>query len=331
MGALKTVLRNVVFLVVLAIGIGAAWVLLYWLPETTRELLAVVLLLLLAPVVLKLASDIASSVVPAYNVAEVAVSGPITRDVAASPLQATPVGASANALVEEIDRADADGSVDALLVRLNTPGGEIVPSEDIKLAVERFDGPTVAYATDTCASGGYEIASGCDEIWAREGSIVGSIGVIGSRVTVADLAEQLGVEYEQLTAGEFKDAGTPLKELEPDEREYLQGLVDDYYDTFVSNVAQRRDLAEADIEDTEARVYLGREAHDIGLVDEIGTREAVEDRLEELLGKSPAVREFAPQFGLTRRLGASTQRLAYAFGAGFVSALTGEGDRFRLR
>jgi len=84
----------------------------------------------------------------------------------------------------------------------------VVPSDDIRLAAERFDGPTVAYATDVCASGGYWIASGCDELWAREGSIVGSIGVIGSRVNASALAEKVGLSYERFAAGDYKDAGT---------------------------------------------------------------------------------------------------------------------------
>ena len=331
MGWLNTIVRYALGLVLAAVGIAAAWVAFVAYPASGAELAGVILVVVLAPVVLKVASNIARSVATPYNVAEVGVTGPITREANTSPLSAAPMATAADAIVEQIDRADADGSVDALLVRLNTPGGEIVPSEDIKLAVERFEGPTVAYVTDTCASGGYEIASGCDEIWARDGSIVGSIGVIGSRVNAADLADRLGVTYEQLTAGEYKDAGTPLKEFEEHEREYLQGIVDDYYDQFVESVAQRRDLEPEAVRDTEARVYLGSRAHDLGLVDELGTRRDVEDRLTELLDRPPAVEQFQPQRGLPVRLGASAQRVAYALGAGLTATFREEGNRFRFR
>jgi len=331
MALLKSVTRLVVFLLIAAVTVAAGWTLLVVFPESIHELLGVVVLLLLVPVVFRVASSVADSVAPSYNVAEVSVTGPITRSEGGSPLGSGPIGAAADRLVEQIERADADSGAEALLVHLNTPGGEIVPSEDIKLAAERFDGPTIAYATDTCASGGYEIASGCDEIWARHGSIVGSIGVIGSRVNASELADRLGLEYEQLTAGEFKDAGTPLKEFEDDEREYLQGIVDDYYDQFVENVAARRELEPADIEETEARVYLGEEAADIGLVDELGTREDVETHLEEKLGKPVSVRRFEPQLGLTGRLGRGSRRLAYAFGAGIAGTLTSEDRSFKLR
>jgi protease-4 len=327
---IRSLLRLLVFLVVAAAGIVIGGVVLVTGPESLQELLGVVVLLALVPVILRIAGKVAGAVAASYNVAEVGVSGPITRSAGSSPLDSGPIGASADRLVDQIERADEDGNAEALLVRLNTPGGEIVPSEDIKLAAEQFDGPTIAYATDTCASGGYEIASGCDEIWAREGSIVGSIGVIGSRVTVSELADRLGIEYQQLTAGEFKDAGTPLKELEDDERAYLQGIVDDYYDQFVENVAARRDLDAAAIRETEARVYLGTEAAEVGLVDELGTREDVEQRLEDTLGGPVQVREFTPSYGLTDQLNRGAQHLAYAFGSGIASTLTGE-DGFQFR
>ena len=330
MGLLKTAIRLALFVGVVAGGVAAGWFLFLWYPSSGRELLGVVLLVFAVPVLLRLGASVAGSVVPGYNVAEVGVTGAISRD-SGGGIGSPPTGASADRIVEQMERADADGSADALLVRLNTPGGEIVPSEDIKLAAERFDGPTIAYATDTCASGGYEIASGCDEIWAREGSIVGSIGVIGSRVTAAELADRLGINYEQLTAGEYKDAGTPLKELEDHEREYLQGLIDDYYEQFVENVAQRREMDAVEIEETEARVYIGTKAHEQGLVDELGTREDVLDALEERLGAPANVREFEPQYPLTQRVQLGAQRFAFAFGAGIASIFTGEGDQFRFR
>ena len=332
MSALNTALRYVVFLLATVVAVAVAWFLFLQYPDSLAELLGVLVLVGALPVALRLAGSVARSIATPYNVAEVEVTGPITRDSGGTgPLSAAPVGAGADRIVDQIERADLDGSVDALLVRLNTPGGEIVPSEDIKLAAERFDGPTVAYATDTCASGGYEIASGCDEIWAREGSIVGSIGVVGSRVTLGEFADRLGIQYEQLTAGEYKDAGAVWKELEDDEREYLQGIIDGYYDKFVEGVASRRDLDRTEIEDTEARVYLGSEAKDIGLVDETGTRRDVEARLEELLDRPPAVEEFEPQAGFSQRVSASAQRVAYAFGAGIAGSFREDGQRFRFR
>jgi protease-4 len=330
MGVIRTVARVAVVLLVVGIVLAAGWAVFVEYPTSLTDLFGVILVVLLAFTAVRVGGNAAQALFPGYNVAEVAVEGPISRD-SGGGLGSAPVGASADDIVEQIERADADRGADALLVKLNTPGGEIVPSQDIRLAAERFDGPTLAYATDVCASGGYEIASGCDELWAREGSIVGSIGVIGSRVNAAELADRLGVEYEQLTAGEYKDAGTPLKELEDDEREYLQGLIDDYYDQFVAGVAEGRDIDAETIRDTEARVYLGQNAQDLGLVDELGTREAVEDRLADHLSTDPVIEEFEPQRGIARRLQGGTQRLSYAFGAGIADRFTGGETGLRFR
>jgi protease-4 len=312
----------------------AAWLLFVEFAADLADLLGILLVFAFAAGAVRMLANIAGSQFPAYNVAEVGVEGPITRDGGGNaPIPSGPVGATADEIADQIDRADDDPAVDALLVKLNTPGGEVVPSEDIRNAAERFDGPTVAYATDVCASGGYWIASGCDEIWAREPSIVGSIGVIGSRPNVADLADRLGVSYEQFTAGEYKDAGTPLKEIDDEERKYLQSLIDGLYDRFVDRVAEGRELSEGEIRDTEARIYLGTEAAEMGLIDEIGTREDVTDSLETELGQEVAVREFEPQRGPLARVGMGARSVAYAFGAGLASRVTGEdgGLDFRFR
>ncbi|MGQ3411766.1 signal peptide peptidase SppA [Natrinema sp. LN54] len=299
-------------------------------PETLTDLLGVLVALAVVLLGLRLTSNAAESLFPTYDVAEVAVEGPISRDGGGGPLPTSPGSTPADDVVDQIDRANEDESVRALLLKLNTPGGEVVPSDDIRLAAERFDGPTVAYATDVCASGGYWIASGCDELWAREGSIVGSIGVIGSRVNASDLAEKVGLSYERFAAGDYKDAGTPLKELEEEERAYLQGLIDDYYDTFVERVSDGRDLEPEFVRDTEARIYLGEEAYEMELVDHLGTRREIETELADRLETDEVtVEEFEPERPLMARVGAGAQQVAYAFGAGIAGL--GDGRGFRLR
>ena len=260
-----------------------------------------------------------------YNVGKVTVSGPIRRSQGRPSPLSGPGGATADDVVEQIEAADEDEDVEALLVQLNTPGGEVVPSDDIRRAAADFDGPTVAYATDTCASGGYWIASGCDELWAREASLVGSIGVVGSRPNAKGLADKLGISYEQFTAGEYKDAGVPLKEIEEDEREYLQGIIDGYYEQFVETVSEGRDMDPDEIRETEARVYLGGDAAEMGLVDDLGTEDDVEARLADLLGFEPEVREFTPERGLAERLGIGAERVAFAAGNGVASVFDDSG------
>jgi len=319
---LRRVGQVVAVLVGAAIGFGVGWGLFVFLPGRLVELIGIVLALLMAIVGLRVGGKIAGSALATYDVAEVAVDSPITRDGGGGPLPSQPTGVGADDIVEQIERADDDSTVDALLVKLNTPGGEVVPSDDIRLAAESFDGPTVAYTTDLCASGGYWIASGCDELWAREGSVVGSIGVIGSQVNATELADRLGLSYERLVAGEYKDAGLPLKEIDEDDREYLQGRIDGYYEQFVERVVEGRDLDESTVRDTEARVYLGTEALDLGLVDELGMREDVEERIADELGRDEvSVRAFEPERGLAGRLRGGAAAVAYAFGSGLASVL----------
>ena len=259
-----------------------------------------------------------------YNVAKVTVSGPIQRErTRRSPLSGQSP-ALADDIVAQIEAADDDAAVEALVLELNTPGGEVLPSDDIRRAAAAFEGPTIAYATDTCASGGYWIASGCDELWAHDVSLVGSIGVVGSRPNAAGLADKLGISYEQFTAGEYKDAGVPLREIDEDEREYLQGIVDGYYDRFVETVSAGRDMDPDTIRETEARVYLGRDALEVGLVDELGTQDDVEARLEALIGAEPTIRAFEPSRSFTERIGIASERIAAAAGSGVAGTIVGD-------
>ncbi|GAA0244592.1 signal peptide peptidase SppA [Haladaptatus pallidirubidus] len=328
--------RRLVVFVGIVLTLAVAWLLFYAVPDSLVELFGILLVVVTGVLGARFVGRLAAHRFPDYDVAEVAVSGPISRDGRGGVPSRS--GTPADAIVEQIEKADEDSNAQALLLRLNTPGGEVVPSEDIRLAAERFEGPTVAYATDVCASGGYWIASGCDEMFARDASLVGSIGVIGSRVNAADLADRLGLSYERFAAGKYKDAGVSLKEIGEDEREYLQGLIDGLYDDFVRRVTAGRDLDAETVRETEARVYLGDEAHDLGLVDELGTREDVEERIAERLGvPEVSVQEFEPRQPLRERLNVGAQSVAYSFGAGVASVLGGdeskrvEGFEFRVR
>ncbi|MFC7071712.1 signal peptide peptidase SppA [Halovenus rubra] len=317
---------------VLAVGIGVG---LFWaVPEFTGlGLLETLLVAVLALVGVVFSGRMAGQLFPTHNVAEVAVNDIITRDgdSGGGPLPVGGSAASADDIVEQIEQADADSSARALIVKLNTPGGAVVPSEDIRRAAEQFDGPTVAYAEDLAASGGYWIASGCDEFHARENSIVGSIGVIGSQLGRTGLAEKLGLDYRRLVAGEYKDAGAAWREFEERDAEYLQGLIDDSYDSFVETVAEGRELDEQFVRDTEARVYAGTEAAKNGLVDSCGPREEMEDRLADDLGvEELEIETFEPDKGVTDRIGAGARSVAHAFGAGIASTIAGD-DIPRIR
>lgn len=192
-----------------AVGVGLFVLVPLYTPLGVPE---VVLVALVFAAGVATAARFASNAFPAYDVAEVAVDDVITREGGSGPLPAGPVGLSADDVVEQIERA------------------------------AEFDGPTVAYAEDMAASGGYWIASGCDEIHAREGTVVGSIGVNATQLGRTDLAETVGLDYRRFVAGEYKDTPSPWRDLDEDEVEYYQGIVDGFYEQFVETVAEGRDV-----------------------------------------------------------------------------------------
>ena len=284
--------------------------------RTSAGVLGVLLVVATALAGLKVASDLSGSLFADYNVGEVEVSGPITADGGGgTPFR--PGGASADDLVEQIERADADGNVEALLVELNTPGGQPVASDDVRRAIAGFDGPAVAHAKDLCASGGYMIACGCDEFVAHEDSLVGSIGVIANQRKFAEFADRYGVDLERFVGGKYKDTLDPMKPISDDERAYFQGVIDQSYDSFVDLVAESRGLDREFVADTEARIYHGRQANANGLVDGLGARDEVEERLAERAALDEVtVEPFEPEQGLGERLSIGAQAVAHAFGRG---------------
>ncbi|ESP88992.1 S49 family peptidase [Candidatus Halobonum tyrrellensis] len=300
-----------------AVGVAAFVVL----PVGLADLLGVLLTIALVVVVARLVGRALAERYADYTVAEVEVSGPITRDGGGSSLPRSPTTPGADEVVDQIERADDDPKVEALMLKLNTPGGEVVPSDDIRLAAAEFDGPTVAYTTDLCASGGMWIASGCDELWARDASLVGSIGVRFSQTRFDEFADRYGVSYERIVSGAYKDAtGAPFKRMEAHEREYLQGLSDAWYDNFVERVAESFEIDEQTVRQTEARVFLGEDAVEFGLVTALGTDDDAEARVGERIEGEPVRRAFEPERGLSDRFGMGVSRVAYALGAGVAAA-----------
>jgi protease-4 len=294
--------------------------------ETSMGVWAMVLVTLLAVGGLVVSGRIAGQVFATYDVAEVNIDGAIVQSSdGPSPV---PGGgnAAADELVEQIEKADDDGNVEALILNMNTPGGEVVASEDIRYAAEQFDGPTVAYATSLCASGGMWIASGCDEFHAREGSRIGSIGVIGALFGKEGTLDKLGLEYNRFVAGDYKDTTSGFRELREDEREYWQGLLDEWYDQFIETVVDGRDIDAETARDTEARIYLGPEAKELGLVDTLGPREEMEDTLTDRIDVDEIeIEKFEPERGIQEQLSVTAVRVARGFGRGVASVFVDDG------
>lgn len=166
-----------------------------------------------------------------------------------------------------------DSKVAAVIVRIDSPGGTVVGGEtlfkELRAVAERK--PVVAVMGELAASGGYMTALGADYILAREGTITGSIGVILQTTDVTGLLEKLGVTTEAIKSAPLKAVPSPLEPLTPEAREATRQLVMDIYGMFVDMVADRRrmDRAQA-VQVADGRVFTGRQARSLGLIDAIG-------------------------------------------------------------
>ncbi|MGI6206929.1 MAG: S49 family peptidase, partial [Anaerolineae bacterium] len=121
--------------------------------------------------------------------------------------------ASDRRVIAELEAAEADRNISAILLYINSPGGSVVASDEIYRALTRMEKPVVAYAGEMAASGGYYVACGADRIVAHPSSIVGSIGVISQVILLEELLDDLGVDIETIKSGDAKDMGSPVRPL----------------------------------------------------------------------------------------------------------------------
>jgi len=176
-------------------------------------------------------------------------------------------------VLDQLDQALDDPSVAAIVLRIDSPGGTVAASQEISMAVKRANmvKPVVASIGDMGASGAYMVASQCESIVAAPGSSVGSIGVIMTIPNVEGLLDTVGVEFTVLTTGEFKDTGSMYRSVTPTEAAMLEGQMEIAYNQFIADVAAGRGMAEDDVRELATGwVWLGTEAQELGLVDELG-------------------------------------------------------------
>lgn len=178
--------------------------------------------------------------------------------------------------VESLQRYGRSATVKAIVIRINSPGGAIAPSQEIysEILKTRRKKPIIASLDSVAASGGFYIASACDEIVANPGSITGSIGVILQWMDIKDLVRWARMKPNTITSGAMKDAGSPYRELTDAERQYFQRIVLQLHSQFVKAVAdgRRGKLSEEEVGRlADGRVFTGEEAAALKLVDRLGS------------------------------------------------------------
>ncbi|HSI33287.1 MAG: signal peptide peptidase SppA [Phycisphaerae bacterium] len=193
---------------------------------------------------------------------------------------------------QAMEAAARDPGVKAVVLRVNSPGGTVTASDIMYETVQRFKKetgkPVVASLQDVAASGAYYVACGADRVIAHPTSIVGSIGVIFNTFTIEGTLAKIGAKSEVVKSGPLKDMGSPFRELDPESRKVMQGMVDEYYKRFVGVVTTHRKLnGEGTLKiATDGRVFSGDRAAELGLVDRTGL---LDDAIAEAksLGKVP--------------------------------------------
>jgi len=180
----------------------------------------------------------------------------------------------AQPVVRQLDEHLEDASIRAIVVRVESPGGVVGPSQEIHDAIGRVreKGKVVVVSMGAlAASGGYYLAVAADHIVANPGTLTGSIGVLIQLAEFEGLLKKVGIHFEVVKAGRHKDVGNVARAMTPEERAILQTLLDDMYDQFVTAVAKGRRLDRAAVlELADGRVYSGRRAKELGLVDSLG-------------------------------------------------------------
>jgi protease-4 len=257
------------------------------------------------------------------------IEGAIAGGHSSSSLYGTTLGS--DNILALIRQAEKDPSVKALVLRINSPGGTVAAADDIAVQLHKFrrtGRKVLTSMSDVAASGAYWIAANTDKIWASQGTMTGSIGVIWEIARLEGLYKKLGIEFEVIKSGPFKDMGSAARGLQEEERKILQAMVDDTYDQFITTILGGRKISREDLlKIADGRVLTGRQAKQAGLVDELGNMyDAINDAAKMAGLTTFRIRELgrlSPLERLINRLGEVTDGLgegASAFpGAGQVT------------
>jgi protease IV len=176
-------------------------------------------------------------------------------------------------LLKTIREFSEDEHIKAVVIRIDSPGGAVGPSQEVYTAVRRLSEKkkVVASMGSVAASGGFYIACAAEKVYANPGTLTGSIGVIFAIPNVRGLMKWAGVEMNTITAGKMKDSGSPYREMTPEERAYFEGVLKDVHEQFIEAVAEGRKLKAEDVRPSaDGRVFTGRQAKELKLVDALG-------------------------------------------------------------
>jgi len=234
---------------------------------------------------------IPTSIVKKSSIGIVPIYGPIYQETGNSFMEK-----GSQQIVTRIKNFAKDKNIKGIVLDINSPGGSVGAVQEIYSTILKVKAetkkPFVAHFGEVSASGGYYIASACDKIIAKPGTITGSIGVIFSVGNVEGLFKKIGIKTDVIKSGKYKDIGSMVREMTKEEKEILQSMIDDSYNSFLDAVSQGRKIPKEKLKDiADGRVFTGNQALKVGLVDKIGDfQDAVDEAgIMAGLGKNPNI------------------------------------------
>ncbi|WP_048190168.1 signal peptide peptidase SppA [Methanobacterium sp. SMA-27] len=225
---------------------------------------------------------------------------------------------------DAISKAEADSSVSSILLDVNSPGGSPVASEEIMEIIKDSKKPVVVWISDVGASGAYLAASSADKIVASPSSMVGSIGVIMELTDLSKYYQMNGINKYSIKAGQYKDMGADYRNLTTNEKNMLQGMVDQDYDHFITIVSDNRHLDKNYTSSiAEGKIYTGTQAKDLKLVDDTGGKTHALDIAAKLGGIKGSYNTvtISTTSGLLDLLNSLSSKIAYSIGLGIGNNL----------
>ncbi len=246
-------------------------------------------------------------------VAVISVNGPIVSGEAPEFDLTGPVAVAASGSIVQLIRAAAsDPQVKVILLRVDSPGGSVIGSDEIYHALKQANKPVVVYMGALAASGGYYVSMAADHIVAHPDTLTGSIGVISEFTNIEGLYEKLGLKSTVIKSGKFKDFGNPTSPFTEEARQLWQAVIDETYESFVKIIADNRRMTVEQVKQlADGRIYTGRQAYALKLVDQLGY---FDDAVKEAASRGgitgePRVIEYRRQTPFAQLFGASVARV----------------------
>jgi protease-4 len=196
-------------------------------------------------------------------------------------------------VVEQLKKYRKDSRVKAIILRIDSPGGGTAASQEIYREVQRTvtKKKVIASMGNVAASGGYYVALAADKIVANPATLTGSIGVIMEVSNIKELLQKIGVSREAIKSGPYKDIGSPVREMKPEERRLLEEVIQNVHQQFIEVVSKGRRLSREQVEKiADGRIFTGQQAKTMGLIDELGSFEDAVDLAKKMVGISGDVK-----------------------------------------